>query len=282
MFRNAISIVAALLWLAGTSAASAQEVQTPERAIPGRYIVVLDDQQVARGNVQALADALARQHGGRVASVYEHAIRGFAATMSATGAAALARSPRVRYVEQDSERFIVDAQLDATWGLDRIDQRDLPLNGSYTYTTLAANVNVYVIDTGIRSTHAEFGGRVSSTGYTAISDGRGTTDCNGHGTHVAGTIGGVYRSLDRGRESDVKPLVSCVPHHDGQLAGVHLGRRRRDRGGCRSSLGHHGQSRPRGRRRCRCGRSRRLRRSPDRSGRCGWSGRRSTPAGHRQ
>jgi subtilisin family serine protease len=206
MFRNAMSMVAALLWLAGTSAASAQEVHTPERAIPGRYIVVLDDQQVARGNVRALADALARQHGGRVARVYEHAIRGFAATMSATGAAALARNPRVRYIEQDSERFIVD---DATWGLDRIDQRDLPLNATYTYTTLAAGVHVYVIDTGIRSTHAEFGGRVSSTGYTAISDGRGTSDCNGHGTHVAATTGGATYGVAKGVTLHAVRVLSC-------------------------------------------------------------------------
>ena len=94
---------AALLWLAFASVASAQEVQTPERAISGRYIVVLNDQQVTRANVRPAVDDLARQYGGRIAHVYEHAIRGFAVAISATGAAALARHPQVRYVEQDSD-----------------------------------------------------------------------------------------------------------------------------------------------------------------------------------
>ena len=135
---------AALLWLAIASVAAAQEVQTPERAIAGRYIVVLNDQQVARANVRPVVEDLARQYGGRIANVYENTIRGFAVAISATGAAALARHPQVRYVEQDSERFIVETQTGATWGLDRIDQRDLPLNGSYMYTTPAANVHAYV------------------------------------------------------------------------------------------------------------------------------------------
>jgi serine protease len=180
---------AALVWLSFVSVAAGQEVQTTERAIPGQYIIVLKDEQTARANVRPVVADLARQHGARVGHVFENTIRGFAASMSATAAAALARNPRVRYVEQDSERFIVETQSGATWGLDRVDQRDRPLNGLYTYETIAANVNVYVIDTGIRATHTEFGGRVS-TGFTAINDGNGTNDCNGHGTHVSGTIGG--------------------------------------------------------------------------------------------
>ena len=220
MFRTAAGLVTVLLAI--TSAAAAQEVQTPERAIPGRYIVVLNDQQVAANGVRPLADALARQHGGRVEHVYEHAIRGFAITASATAAAALARNPRVRYVEQDSERFVVDDQLNATWGLDRIDQRDLPLNGTYSYTSLAAGVHVYVIDTGIRSTHAEFGGRVSSTGFTAIGDGNGTSDCNGHGTHVAGTIGGETYGVAKGVTLHAVRVLNCSGSGttSGVIAGV--------------------------------------------------------------
>jgi len=221
MFRSVRTLAAALLWLAGTGAASAQEVQTPERAIPGRYIVVLDDRQVGRADVPQVADALARQHGGRLGHVYNRAIRGFAMTVSATGAAALARNPRVRYVEQDSERFIVDTQLGATWGLDRIDQRDRPLDGAYTYTTFAAGVNVYVIDTGIRSTHAEFGGRVSSTGFSSVGGANGTNDCNGHGTHVAGTIGGATYGVAKGVTLYAVRVLNC--NGSGTTSGVIAG-----------------------------------------------------------
>ena len=167
---------AVLVWLSFVGVAWAQEVQTTERAIPGQYIVVLKDEQTARANVRPVVAELARQSGARVTHVFENTIRGFASSMSATAAAALARNPRVRYIEQDSERVIVGSQTNATWGLDRIDQRDRPLNTTYTYETVAANVDVYVIDTGIRATHTEFGGRVSTVGFTAINDGNGTND----------------------------------------------------------------------------------------------------------
>jgi serine protease len=220
MCRNVRTLAAVLLWLAGTSAAAAQEVQTPERAIPGQYIVVLDDRQVARGDVPQVADALARQHGGRLARVYNRAIRGFAITVSATGAAALARHPRVRYVEQDSERFIVDVQGSAPWGLDRIDQRDRPLSGTYIYNTYASNVHAYIIDTGIRSTHGDFAGRVAS-GFTSIADGNGTNDCNGHGTHVAGTVGGTTYGVAKGVTLYPVRVLNC--QGSGSTSGVIAG-----------------------------------------------------------
>jgi serine protease len=220
MFRIASVTIAAVVWLAATGVASAQEVQ-PERAIPGQYIVVLNDDRVMRPEVRGLADALARQHGGSVMHVYESAIRGFAVAMSATGAAALARNPRVRYVEQDSEMSIVDTQPNATWGLDRIDQRDRPLGGTYTYNTTAAGVHVYIIDTGIRRTHVEFGGRVSTTGYTAINDGNGTNDCNGHGTHVAATAGGALYGVAKSVTLHAVRVLSCSG--SGSTSGVIAG-----------------------------------------------------------
>jgi serine protease len=127
----------------------------------------------------------------------------------------------VRYVEQDSERFVVDDQLNAPWGLDRIDQRDLPLNRTYSYTTLGAGVHVYVIDTGIRSAHAEFGGRVSGSGYTAIGDGNGTNDCNGHGTHVAGTVGGATYGVAKGVTLHAVRVLNC--NGSGTTSGVIAG-----------------------------------------------------------
>lgn len=101
----------------------------------------------------------------------------------------LLNDPRVSFVEEDGMSYLDATQSNATWGLDRVDQRDLPLNGSYVYNYVGTYVRAYVIDSGIRASHQDFGGRVLS-GATAINDGRGTDDCNGHGTHVAGTIGG--------------------------------------------------------------------------------------------
>jgi serine protease len=218
MFRMTRSVSVALLVLALAAAASAQEVQTTERAIPGRYIVVLDDEEVGTASVPTLASDLARQFGARIVHVYQNTIRGFAGAMSATSAAALARHPRVRYVEQDSVRFIVAAQSNATWGLDRIDQRDRPLNRIYNYGTEAAAVHVYVIDTGIRASHTEFGGRVSSSGFSAIADANGTNDCNGHGTHVAGTIGGTTYGVAKSVSLHAVRVLGC--NGSGTTSGV--------------------------------------------------------------
>jgi serine protease len=225
MLRNAERmLVGTLVWLAVAGVATAQEVHTPAHAILDQYIVVLDDAQVAFANVRvpAIAHDLARLHFGRVMHVYERALRGFAVKMPATMAAALAHDPRVRYVEQDSVMSIVDTQSGATWGLDRVDQRDLPLSSTYTYDTTAANVHLYVIDTGIRRTHAEFGGRVSTTsGFTAINDGRGTNDCNGHGTHVAGTAGGTTYGVAKGAKLYAVRVLGC--DGSGSTSGVIAG-----------------------------------------------------------
>ena len=222
MVRKTWIVRAAVLSLVCAGTASAQEIQTTERAIPGQYIVVLNDEQPSiRANVRPMVAEIARQFGGRIAHVFEHTIRGFAVSMTATEAAALARDPRVRYIEQDSERFIVETQSSATWGLDRIDQRDRPLNGTYTFDTRAGNVDVYVIDTGIRATHNEFGGRVSTNGFSAVSDGNGTNDCNGHGTHVAGTIGGATYGVAKGVTLHAVRVLSCSG--SGSTSGVIAG-----------------------------------------------------------
>ena len=221
MFRIVRGAIVVVLCLAVTRVAAAQEVQTPERAIPGQYIVVLDEQQVTRAQTRTQGDALVRQHGGVILRRFENALRGFSVAMSATAAAAMARSPRVRYVEQDSVREIVETQSGATWGLDRIDQRDLPLNSTYIYDTDASVVDVYIIDTGIRSTHSQFGGRVSSVGFTAINDGNGTNDCNGHGTHVAGTVGGITYGVAKGVTLHAVRVLGCTG--SGSTSGVIAG-----------------------------------------------------------
>jgi serine protease len=213
-------MLVAVLGLAFCRLAAAQDVQTPENAIPGQYIVVLDDARVTGPEVAQLAQALARQHGGRLLHLYEQALRGFAVALPATAAAAIARNPRVRYVEQDSIMSIVATQPNATWGLDRIDQRDRPLDGSYTYNTNAVNVDVYVIDTGIRSTHVEFGNRVTN-GFYSINDGRGTADCHGHGTHVSATIGGAIYGVAKSVELHPVRVLDC--NGSGTTSGVIAG-----------------------------------------------------------
>jgi subtilisin family serine protease len=150
------------------------------------YIVLLS---ASVNDVDNRADEIARAHSGRLSYRYYAAVRGFAGRFSAREAAAIARRPDVILVERDSPMSIGTTQTDPPSGLDRIDQVALPLSSSYTFTATGAGVHAYIIDTGLRTTHSEFGGRATGD-FTAIDDGNGTNDCNGHGTHVAGTVGG--------------------------------------------------------------------------------------------
>ncbi|HZI98560.1 MAG TPA: S8 family peptidase [Actinomycetales bacterium] len=155
--------------------------------IEGRYIVVFDKATPGRSVDRARSDA--QRGGARVVRSYGAALQGFAAELPAQALKGLRNNPNVAFVEQDVEVTATDTQSPATWGIDRIDQRNRPLDNSYTYGASGQGVTTYVIDTGIRTGHAEFSGRARG-GFTAINDGRGAEDCNGHGTHVAGTVGG--------------------------------------------------------------------------------------------
>lgn len=150
-----------------------------------RYIVVFKDEVVG---AQATSDQLLATVGAKADFVYSASIKGFAARMSALSADQLRKDPRVKYIELDKPVHIAITQTPTpSWGLDRIDQNNLPLNNSYTYANEGAGVHFYGIDTGILGTHTEFTGRMSN-GVDEI--GGGTTDCNGHGSHTASTVGG--------------------------------------------------------------------------------------------
>ncbi|MET7950062.1 S8 family serine peptidase [Micromonospora sp. NPDC005324] len=189
-----IGVAAATVLAVGTPALAAEPVGVVRAAggataVPDSYIVVLKDSAVARDRVGDTAKRLSSRHGGTVARTYGAALRGFEVTVNASAAARIAADPAVAYVEQNHTVSISGTQANPpSWGLDRIDQRNLPLDSSYTYPNTASNVHAYIIDTGIRFSHNDFGGRATS-GYDAV-DGGSADDCNGHGTHVAGTVGG--------------------------------------------------------------------------------------------
>jgi subtilisin family serine protease len=166
-------------------------------AIPNSYIVVFKDTAVGPGAVAGRSAELAASLGGKVGYTYTHALRGFEITASPEKAKRLALDPSVAFVEQNHTVRIADTQTPVpSWGLDRIDQRNLPLDNSYTYPHNGAGVRAYVIDTGIRFSHTTFGGRAVS-GFDAI-DGSTADDANGHGTHVAGTVGGSQYGVAKG------------------------------------------------------------------------------------
>ncbi len=200
--------------LSGSVAAQA-EFRLSERPIEGHYIVVLkddiarlDNEAGSKPRVSDMALQMANQYGLQVKHSYTAVLRGFATAANDKALERLLLDDRVAYVEEDGIVTASATQSGATWGLDRSDQRDLPLNGSYVYDTTASNVNAYIVDTGVLGSHTQFSGRMIG-GYTAISDGNGTNDCNGHGTHVAGTVAGTTHGIAKGARISPVRVLGC-------------------------------------------------------------------------
>ncbi|MFE9746538.1 S8 family serine peptidase [Saccharothrix saharensis] len=213
------AVSAAALAFANVGVAAAEgSVLGADRAdaVPGSYIVALNDSASPRSASASAASSLVDKYGGQVRATWQHALNGFHATLSPTQARRLAADPRVAFVQADLP-ISVDAvqQNPPSWGLDRIDQRNLPLDSAYNYSTTASNVRAYIIDTGIRTTHSDFGGRATWGTNTVDTN---NTDCNGHGTHVAGTVGGTAHGVAKGVQLIAVKVLNCAG--SGTTAGV--------------------------------------------------------------
>ena len=225
----AVGLMAVGTFLPVKTSGQKSKFHTSDQPIANQYIVVLNEDVVGRAamaiEVETEAQRLSSDYGGEVRSVYSTALKGYAVTMSAYQAEILSRDDRVQFVEEDSLVSLAATQPDAGWNLDRIDQRNLPLDTNYTYTGTGAGAHVYIIDTGVRTTHQEFGGRANVV-FDAINDGQ--LDCNGHGTHVAGTVGGatygvaknvsihsarVLRCDGNGQISDIIAAIDWITAH---------------------------------------------------------------------
>ncbi|GGS29757.1 MULTISPECIES: putative Ig domain-containing protein [Actinokineospora] len=211
--RLAVPALAAATTLSLTMATPAAAAEgtilgaNAEGAIPGSYLVVFKDHATSRAAVAQSAETMADRYGGTVTATWRHALRGYAATMTERQARRLAADPAVSAVEQNRVVRVADTQQNPpSWGLDRIDQRDRPLNNAYTYPTTASNVHAYVIDTGIRTTHRDFGNRAT---WGTNTVGGSNTDCHGHGTHVAGTVGGTAYGVAKGVRLVAVKALDC-------------------------------------------------------------------------
>ncbi len=188
------------------------------RGIADQYIVILNSQPGPGLSTQSAADRsemvntmaldIAGNVNGRVTRQYSNAVNGFVVRMDASEITRLRQDPRVQLVEQDQMMSVSTTQNGATWGIDRIDQQDLPLSGTYTYTDNGAGVNAYILDTGITIAHNDFGGRAVN-GWDFIDNDSVANDCHSHGTHVAGTVGSATYGVAKGATLTGVRVLDC-------------------------------------------------------------------------
>jgi len=188
--------------------------------VPGQYIVVFNDGVRAANQVGRFASA----YNAQVSRVYQRVLNGAVMKMDARAAEAMARDPQVAFIEQDSIISLKNAGNQAnppSWGIDRIDERNLPLDNNYQFDFMGSGVDIYIVDTGIRVTHNDFGGR-ASIAFDAVGDGQNGNDCNGHGTHVSGTAASSTYGVAKGASLFAVRVLDCGGSgtNSGVIAGV--------------------------------------------------------------
>lgn len=209
---GALALPATPAFSAPASSAPTAEILGADRpgAIAGSYIVTLKDTATLRSRgVPGTTGDLAKRYGGTIGHVYTAALNGFSVKLGEAAAKRLAADPAVARVEADGRAHIAGSQSPADWGLDRTDQRALPLNNAYTYTQTGAGVHAYIIDTGMRNNHGQFDGRWSVGVDTVPGSGQNGLDCNGHGTHVAGTVGGTTWGMAKAVTLHAVRVLNC-------------------------------------------------------------------------
>jgi subtilisin family serine protease len=231
MNRKFVAVAAVSLGIAACSDApstAARSSLTPELApllaaspdaqvVPDRYIVVFRD---GVSDPSTRASVKVEKVGGTLRHSYSTALKGFAAQLSSAAVQALRADPEVAFIEPDQVMRTSSTETGATWGIDRIDQRSLPLSSTYTYTSDGTGVTAYIIDTGILFAHSEFGGR-ASTGIDEVTAGGNAQDCNGHGTHVSGTVGGATYGVAKNVRLVAVRVLDCSG--SGSTSGVIAG-----------------------------------------------------------